>query len=64
MRFINNRGNVLSRQQLLHDIWDIAGDFVSDNTLTVYVKRLRNKLEDSESGELIQTVRGIGYRLI
>lgn len=64
MIFINNRGNVLSRQQLLHDIWDIAGDFVSDNTLTVYVKRLRNKLEDSESGELIQTVRGIGYRLI
>lgn len=64
MIFINNRGNVLSRQQLLHDIWDIAGDFVSDNTLTVYVKRLRAKLEDTDSGELIQTVRGIGYRLV
>ena len=63
MIFVNNRGNVLSRQQILHNIWDVAGDFVTDNTLTVYVKRLRKKLEDSESGELIETVRGIGYRM-
>ncbi len=59
--FINNRGAVLSRQQILHNIWDVAGDFVTDNTLTVYVKRLREKLEDGD--EVIQTVRGIGYRL-
>lgn len=62
--FINNRGAVLSRQQLLHNIWDVAGDFVTDNTLTVYVKRLREKLEDENGGEVIQTVRGLGYRLL
>ena len=60
--FINNRGAVLSRQQMLHNIWDVAGDYVTDNTLTVYVKRLREKLEDGD--EVIQTVRGLGYRLI
>lgn len=62
--FINNRGAVLSRQQLLHNIWDVAGDFVTDNTLTVYVKRLREKLEDENGGEVIRTVRGLGYRLL
>lgn len=62
--FINNRGAVLSRQQLLHNIWDVAGDFVTDNTLTVYVKRLREKLEDENGEEIIQTVRGLGYRLL
>lgn len=62
--FINNRGAVLSRQQLLHNIWDVAGDFVTDNTLTVYVKRLREKLEDKNGEEIIQTVRGLGYRLL
>ncbi|MBP0977900.1 MAG: response regulator transcription factor, partial [Oscillospiraceae bacterium] len=46
--FINNRGSVISRQQILHNIWDVAGDFVTDNTLTVYVKRLREKLGDEE----------------
>ena len=46
--FINNRGSVISRQQILHNIWDVAGDFVTDNTLTVYVKRLREKLGDDE----------------
>ena len=60
--FVNNRGNVLSRQQILRHIWDAAGDFVTDNTLTVYVKRLREKLCD-ENGEFIETVRGLGYRL-
>ena len=60
--FINNRGAVLSRQQILHNIWDAAGDFVTDNTLTVYVKRLREKLEDGD--EVIQTVRGLGYRMV
>ena len=60
--FINNRGAVLSRQQILHNIWDVAGDFVTDNTLTVYVKRLREKLENGD--EVIQTVRGLGYRMV
>lgn len=62
--FINHRGSVLSRQQLLHNIWDVAGDYVSDNTLTVYVKRLRDKLEGDSGAEVIQTVRGMGYRLL
>lgn len=62
--FLNNRGQVLSRSKLLEEIWDIAGDFVSDNTLTVYIKRLREKIErDPAQPELIRTVRGLGYRL-
>ena len=55
--FINNRGIVLSRQKLLEDIWDVAGDFVNDNTLTVYIKRLRDKIEeDPASTNIIKTV--------
>lgn len=62
--FINNRGIVLSRQKLLEDIWDVAGDFVNDNTLTVYIKRLRDKIEeDPASPNIIRTVRGLGYIL-
>jgi DNA-binding response OmpR family regulator len=61
--FVNHRGQTLSRQQLLNDIWDEAGDFVNDNTLTVYIKRLREKLGDFEGEPLIKTVRGIGYRM-
>lgn len=55
---------MLSRVQLLDSIWDVAGDFVNDNTLTVYIKRLREKLEDNpQKPTLIQTVRGLGYKL-
>lgn len=62
--FINHRGMVLSRSQLLEDIWDIAGDFVNDNTLTVYIKRLREKIElDPQNPVIIKTVRGLGYRM-
>lgn len=62
--FINNRGRVLSRAQLLEAIWDIAGDFVSDNTLTVYIKRLRDKIEDDpQEPTIIKTVRGMGYKV-
>jgi len=61
--FIQHRGEIISRQQILSRIWDDAGDFVNDNTLSVYVKRLRKKLGDSEESQLIQTVRGIGYRM-
>lgn len=60
--FINNRGKVLSRQRLLEDIWDVAGDFVNDNTLAVYIKRLRDKIEeDPAKPAVIKTVRGLGY---
>ena len=62
--FAANRGRVLTRGRLLEEIWDIAGDFVNDNTLTVYIKRLRDKLEDDpQNPTLIKTVRGIGYRV-
>lgn len=59
---LNNRGNVLSRNQLLENIWDVAGDFVEDNTLTVYIKRLRDKIEEEPTNpEFIKTIRGLGY---
>lgn len=62
--FLNSRGQILSRSRLLEEIWDSAGDFVSDNTLTVYIKRLRDKIEtDPTQPDLIKTVRGLGYRL-
>ena len=62
--FVNNRGNVMSRNRLLEEIWDVAGDFVNDNTLTVYIKRLREKIEDNPSDpQIIKTIRGLGYRL-
>ncbi len=62
--FLNNRGMVLSRSQLLEAIWDVAGDFVNDNTLTVYIKRLREKIEDNpQEPSIIKTVRGIGYKV-
>lgn len=59
---INNQGKVLSRNQLLENIWDIDGDFVEDNTLTVYIKRLRDKIEEEPTRPVyIKTVRGLGY---
>lgn len=61
---LNNRGKVLSRSQLLENIWDVEGDFVEDNTLTVYIKRLRDKTEeDAASSQIIKTVRGLGYMI-
>lgn len=61
--FLNHRGQILSRGQLLHHIWDVAGDYVTDNTLTVYVKRLRAKLEPDGGEAVIETLRGRGYRM-
>ncbi len=62
--FLNNRGRILTRGQLLESIWDIAGDFVNDNTLTVYIKRLREKIEsDPQNPTVIKTVRGLGYKV-
>lgn len=64
MAFVNNRGKLLSRNKLLEEIWDAGGDFVNDNTLTVYIKRLREKIEDDpQNPEIIKTVRGLGYRV-
>ena len=61
--FILNKNILVTREQILDKIWDVAGNFVNDNTLTVYIKRIRNKLDDKE-GKFIQTVRGIGYKVV
>lgn len=62
--FLNHRGRILSRGQLLEEIWDVVGEYVNDNTLTVYIKRLRDKIErDPQNPEIIKTVRGLGYRM-
>ena len=59
-----HRGKLMTRGKLLEEIWDIDGDFVNDNTLTVYIKRLREKLEDNpQEPAIIRTVRGMGYRV-
>ena len=58
--FASNKGLLLTRQQILDKIWDADGNFVEDNTLTVYVKRLREKLGEAIH---IETVRGMGYRV-
>ncbi|MCL2665216.1 MAG: response regulator transcription factor [Defluviitaleaceae bacterium] len=57
--FASNKGQLLSRRQILESLWDSAGNFVEDNTLSVYIKRLREKLGGAAS---IETVRGLGYR--
>ena len=62
LSFVNNRGTVLTRRKLLEEIWDVDGYFVNDNTLTVYIKRLRDKIEnDPNDPQYIKTVRGMGY---
>ncbi len=63
LAFAKNRGRLLTRQNIINDMWDSAGDFVNDNTLTVYVRRLRKKLEADGDEPVIATVRGIGYRM-
>lgn len=62
--FCNHRGMVLSRGALLEEIWDMAGEYVNDNTLTVYIKRLREKIEDDpQNPKIIKTIRGMGYKM-
>lgn len=60
LNLFSNKGILVTREKLLNDIWDIAGNFVNDNTLTVYIKRIREKLNDDT---VIKTVRGLGYRI-
>ena len=62
--FLNHFGETLSRRELLQEIWDVAGDYVNDNTLTVYIKRLRVKIEtDPANPVILKTVRGLGYKV-
>ena len=62
LNLFNNMNKLITREEILNDIWDIAGNFVNDNTLTVYIKRIREKIGD-KNGEIIETVRGLGYRV-
>ena len=62
--FLADPKSIITREHLLNELWDAAGEYVNDNTLTVYIKRLREKIEDDPaSPRIILTVRGIGYRL-
>lgn len=62
--FFENRGRILTRNQILSHIWDDSGNFVNDNTLTVYIKRLREKIVDNPyEPDIIKTVRGMGYKI-
>lgn len=62
--FMNNVGQLLTRNRLLNEVWDVAGDYVNDNTLTVYIKRMRDKIEDDpQNPKKILTVRGLGYKM-
>lgn len=59
-----NQNRLITREQLLDKIWDVAGNFVNDNTLTVYIKRIREKIENNPAEpEIIKTIRGIGYKV-
>lgn len=55
-----NKGKTVTREKILEKIWDIAGNFVNDNTLTVYIKRIRTKLGKDD---IIKTIKGLGYRI-
>ena len=62
--FLNHRGQVLTRDRLLEEIWDCTEDYVSDNTLSVFIKRLRKKIElDPQNPRYIRTIRGMGYQM-
>lgn len=60
--FLTNKGQLLSRDRLIDELWAASGEFISDNTLTVYIKRLREKIEDDPQTPIIKTVRGMGYK--
>lgn len=65
LMFLNNKNRIITREELLEKVWDIDGNYVNDNSLSVYIKRLRLKIMDKKSQEKqrIQTIRGIGYIL-
>lgn len=64
LTFALNPNVVFTREKILADVWDVDEEYVSDNALTVYIKRIREKIEDDPSlPKIIITVRGIGYKL-
>lgn len=59
-----NPDTIFSREKLLADIWDVNEEYVYDNTLTVYIKRIRDKIEDNPNNpKIILTIRGVGYKV-
>lgn len=59
-----NPNIIFTREKILADIWDVSEEYVNDNTLTVYIKRIREKIEDDPSNpKVIKTIRGIGYKI-
>lgn len=64
LNFFLNPKVIFTREKILSNIWDVNEEYVNDNTLTVYIKRIREKIEDDPSNpKIIKTVRGIGYQL-
>ena len=62
--FLQHKGKLVTREMLRDAIWDSAGEYVSDNALNVYIKRLREKVEaDPSDPSIIVTVRGLGYKV-
>ena len=62
--FMNNPDQIILRERLFDEIWDITGEYITDNTLSVHIKRLREKIEDdAQNPTFIQTVRGLGYKV-
>lgn len=64
LHFAQNKGRLVTREALRDAIWDSAGEYVSDNSLNVYIKRLREKIEDDPANpRIVMTVRGMGYKV-
>ena len=63
--FFSNKNQLLSRDRLAEELWSLTKEFVSDNTLSVYIRRLREKIEDDpQEPHIIITVRGLGYKAV
>ena len=62
LMLFTNKNKLVTREMILNKIWDLAGNFVNDNTLTVYIKRIREKIGDND-GKTIKTIRGVGYKV-
>lgn len=63
--FFSNKEKLMSRDRLSEELWSVSGEYVSDNTLNVYMKRLREKIEDDpQHPKIILTVRGLGYKAV
>ena len=61
---MTNKGQLMTRDRLIDELWSVSSELVSDNTLNVYMKRLREKIEDDPQNPLIiKTVRGMGYKV-